>query len=800
MKSMWGRFFLLIGLVLFFGWAQVPVHLNTKGPLHNAVWDSKNPYVQGNKFAQSLKSKNFNTSQFIWIEMDYEHPLTKKDLEDFSKRAKSLKEKTGWVTSSLSRYFRVGEEDFESYIPNEINGTFDISSWRNAIAQNPAVYGHFISKDFTTLSMVLLVPSEENEIPAVRRIIDILEGVEFKSSFESVEAFLHTLNHLFWKTDVFPLQEEGSPKIYVYSWAMGRFGINQGFSVDSRIKIAASFVFLLLPYLMVIFRFVYPCVFSVWVATFLPLLFATGSVWPLQTFGVYQTVYFLPPLALFLVVSFSFNIQKMEIFRTLKEGSFEEKWRKVNRATQPAINLITTITVVSFVVFGLWLQNLWRAVEIDVLFLLGTAWSWIVARYFLPSIYFFFSRFMKEEKGLKWWQKDTCYLIEKTNFHLVQTVTKVNLFILGRVYLKITIWALPLFFLGISSLLFYQGRVNTVSDPLRYLPPDSNIVKMLRHANRDGGPGLDVIQILFGMPSVPYATRTNEFFKEATEFEARLQKIPGIMRTWSVTKEVSFQIKSLQDLEEPKVANAFDLVQEGEDFMNRELASYIHNNEFVLILASHKMERDDELRVVLKEIEKLRSKFMNRNDRLYITIFGEAPFFPEMARILVSQFPQVVISSLALIFLAGFLVARKRGYGIRQCLRVGSVLPQPFIFATGVIGIGMVIFNIPLDMGNSPILQLTIAAAADFSIYPVLFFLSIAGLRNTTKDALEETLREKGKAVLIDCGGNMLCLGLLCMSSFATISYLGFMTQVSLAACVSWSLMTTLPLLVNSQR
>lgn len=798
MKNMWGRFFLLVGLVLVFGWAQIPVHMNTKGPLHNAVWDPENPYVKGNKFAESLRG--FESSQFIWIEMDYVHPVNKEDLSDFSRRVEELEEKTGWVASSLSRYFRVGEEDFESYIPKEINGTFNLDFWKKTVAQNPAVYGQFVSKNFTTLSMVLLIPSEDNEIPAVRKIVDILEGVEFKSPFESVEAFLHELNHLFWKRDVFPIQEKDGPKIYVYSWAMGRFGINQGFCVDSRLKIAASFVFLLLPYLMVIFRFVYPCVFSVWVATFLPLLFATGSVWPLHSFGVYQTVYFLPPLALFLVVSFSFNIQKMEIFRNLKEGTFSEKWQKVNEVTQPAINLITIITVVSFLVFGLWLQNLWRAVEIDILFLLGTGWSWVVAKYFLPSIYFFFSRFTKEEKELKRWQEVICRVVENFNSFLVQMVTKINLLILKRVYLKVAIWAVPLVMLGISSLLFYQGKVNTVSDPLRYLPQDSNIVKTLRHANRKGGPGLDVIQILFGMPSVPYATRTDEFFKEANRFEEQLSKIHGVLRTWSVMKEVTFQVETLRDLEEPKAANAFDLVQEGEDFTNKKLASYIHNDRFVLILASHQMERDDELREVLRQIEELRSKYMDRNKKIFITVFGEAPFFPEMARILVSQFPQVVISSLALMVLAGFLVARRRGYDIGQSLRVGAVLPQPFIFATGVIGIGMVIFNIPLDMGNSPILQLTIAAASDFCIYPLLFFLGIFNLRTKPEDALRETLEEKGEAVIIDCHGNMLCLSLLCMSSFATISYLGFMTQVSLAACVLWSLTTTLPLLVNSQR
>lgn len=786
---MWKRIIILFALVVVFSYAQIPVNQQTKGPIKDSVWDPENPYIKGNKFVQALDG--FKQTQFARLELDFGHPVTKENLIYLNQKTRWIEEETGWVVVSLSNYWKVGGETLEPYIPHQLN-EININEWKERVAQNPAIYGQFISKDFLTLSIIIFFPVEENEIHAVRRLYDILEGINFNQ--QPLKKFWHEIKYIFWKTDLFPLKEKDGPEMYLSSWPTGRFAITQGFFRDIRLKAILGYILLFLPFLVIYFKFTPQYYFPVWTATFLPILFALGSIWLMHPLGIHQSVYSLPPIVATLIVSFSFNIQKMEVF--WKEKDSLDRWQEAGKLIHPAIHLIALLTLVNFALFGWNLQGLWTAIEMDAVFLAGTGWAWIIAVYFLPALHFFFSRFTKEKNELKEWQKKLCWIIDKGLVLSLKGVLHVNFRILASRRLRLTCHLLPSLFLLVASILFLNGKFNTASEPLKYMPQDSNAVKMAQYANRDGGPGLDAIQILFGMPSVPDAIETDEFFKEITAFEKNIKSVPGIRNTFSIIEEAAYQFATVKDLQEPRVQNAVRLVMMGEDFTNPRVASRLHTDRFVLILAFHKMELSNELEKALLAARSLAKEFMARNPKLEIVVFGEVPFFAEMARIIPAQMPQIVLTSLIMIFFFYFIVGRKfgqNGYSVSP-VKTGWILTQTFIFAVGVIGVGMVIFQIPLDMATAAVLPVSIAAAADFNVYPSLRFFQLLSIKKR-KEAMEEALKEKGEAVVVDWLGSSLCLSLLTISLFTPIRDMGALSIVSLVACIGWSLTTTVPLL-----
>ena len=143
---MWKRIAILFVLIAVFGYAQVPVNRQTKGPIKDSIWDSENPYVKGNEFAKNLEG--FQQTQFARLELSFGHPVIKKDLLYLNKKTRWIEEETGWVVVSLSNYWKVGGGTLEPYIPSQLDNQFSLNELRKEVAQNPAVYGQLISKDF----------------------------------------------------------------------------------------------------------------------------------------------------------------------------------------------------------------------------------------------------------------------------------------------------------------------------------------------------------------------------------------------------------------------------------------------------------------------------------------------------------------------------------------------------------------------------------------------------------------------------------------------------------------------------
>lgn len=794
---MWTRLSVLMALVVLFSYAQVPVSRGTKGPIKDSITDPTNYYVQSNNFVNSIK--DFKRAQFVRLDFDFGHKVTESDLVWFQARTAFIEKELNWVTASLCKYWKINDDLIEPYINENLQNGFDIQRWYKDISLNSAVANLLVSPDLTTLSLIIFIPSEENEIQAVRKLYDVLEGVEFNPPIQKLKNVWHEIKYIFWKTDLFPLENENGPKIYLYSWPTTRFAMTMGFFRDTRLKSVVAYTLFFLGFLALYFRFNPQYYWTVWVGTFLPIIFTLGSIWPLQEFlNIRQSVYSLPPIVATLIVSLSFNLQKMETFWGQK-GKGAVRWQFTNKVIHSSIHMIALMTFVNFILFGWNMQSLWVGVEMDAVFLSGTIWAWIMAVYFLPALYFFFSRLCgEEEKELRGWKAALCELVdsglEKINLYVI----KVNLFSFRTKSIQRVCYVMPGIFLVVAGWFFYNGKFNTVSEPLKYLPNNLRVVEMAKYPNRNGGPGMDTIQIIFGIPSNSETIQTDEFFNEALMFHSRLEEIKGVRGTFSIMKEVDFQLK-VADLEEPRIESAVGIVRFGEENINSFLVPYLHTYNYIQIFAFHTMERSDDLERTLVEIRRLAEEFMARNPHLKIRIFGEVPFFAEMARLIPQQIPQIVITSLAMIFCFYFIAIKVfNGGSWTSCLKSGWILTQTFVAAIGIVGLGMVFFRVPLDMATAAILPIAIAAASDFNVYPALCFFRRIRVGEESLEALEGAIKEKGTAVIVDWLGNSICLSLLVMSYFIPIRDIGVLSIVSLTVCVLWSLMATLPLLAKN--
>jgi predicted RND superfamily exporter protein len=115
--------------------------------------------------------------------------------------------------------------------------------------------------------------------------------------------------------------------------------------------------------------------------------------------------------------------------------------------------------------------------------------------------------------------------------------------------------------------------------------------------------------------------------------------------------------------------------------------------------------------------------------------------------------------------------------------RTGLIISVPFVFASAVIVLVMVMLRVPLDQATACITALAINAAIDFSLYYVADYQTALLHGKDLRASLQYALLTKGRIIVIDIVLNVLCFAPLMTSTFIPVARMGWIMIVMLLAC-----------------
>lgn len=785
----WKRMLILGLLIVVFAYAQGPVKEETKGPLYKAIADEDNPYVRSNRAVEKIPGGGkFNLARVVLYAPEGITPVHLAFIQEKT----FVLEGRGWTVVSPANYWKKGRngEPDDKWIPTyfdpEARNREWVTGWLNEACKNRALCGpgKLISPDGTEIAIEFFLDVKEKEIKEVLQLYKELSGLPFKGWFE--EVFFETKYGLLEYDVPIAWNVEGAT-FHLESDVSIRVGMVFGFFMDSYTKSGIGYLVLLL-FLVFHFRFQRRYYWPVWISIVLVDLFTTGSIWPLHRFGIYETSFTLPPMITAVFITLSFCVHVMETLRM-----HGDSWTDVEATTHLAIRRITQLTILNFLIFGYWFSNLSRAVEMEVVLLLGTLWGWTLAKFFLPALYFFFTRRGSQEKKLKGWQQGICDAIDKGVKGLNGWIIRGSFAIYRSPAWQKVIGFAPLVLFIVMFGGFMQGYFTTETDALTYLPESSRHIQDAKRANREGGPGVDLLEMYVGMSEVKSCLKEETCFQNLMEFQGVIEEnIPEARGTFSMGQEVEYQLRM------DPAARFEDIAQEvldGQSDTNPLLRRYLNPSGFVYLSMNHSLYHSGEYRDMRGRVERFIHEFQESHPGFLILLSGESLYYGEVARIIPEQFGQFVITSLLSIFLFSYFFIGRECKVVNP-LRTGWVMMQPFMFAAGSIGLCMVALGIPLDIATAAILPTITAAGSDSCFFPCIRFFGLLQEGLFPEEAMKKALEEKGQAAIVDWFGNSLCLVILVTSYFRPVFYLGTLSMVALFLCIGWSITTALPLLM----
>ncbi len=786
------RIVLVIGFLLpAFAVSVIMAHRTAIGPLEDALWEE----LPG--ITHVVDELGYAIPTPIPVILSWNHPIGKKELLFLREYTEYLKRNLspGWEISSLANYqTRTWDESWgekmEQWSPY-VNlmliaaDEFSMETWEKQIAANPSVYGKYVDKKFQYLTIQAGPPKNMNMFQAIREFRRVAQrNYPPKNTTWYEYARYYVSDYL--DADFTPYREIGWPEILVGSTSAVETLITWAFFVDVDIKILLGYL-LLLPFLFLVFRdpeYALP----VWLGTLFAFLAALASIWPLSLLHMRYSVFLLPTLVGgVMIASLSFNAQLME---DIKRGGGARSWAEWNIKTESvkkSVLHIFRLTLICFALFGFFYQSLWIAIVMDTVLAIGALCALMTQRFVLPALYFFIKERSWRTPKIVAWSADAF-----ENMHarlLEQKVSRLN-----RVprWNGIMIHGALLASLLAAGMLAFRGYIDTNSRQIEFLG-NSNAKTMLNKMAELGR--LDVIPVYFESQLPGDALGSEEFFQAAKEFLEELQRIKDVGSVSSLIDQIDYETNRTDGLAVP-YAKAAELTRFGAK--ESHLTAWTEWKNGVFMWADHPMDNAVGIDEATRRVEEIANRFQAKYPWLMISLFGNTLHYATLALITAKQAPWALLASLFAIFFYYTWMTRQECRGV-PALKGGFVIAQPFLFVSAAITVVMALCDIPLNIATAVIIPIVISAAADANIYPAEeFFLLLkqknAGGHNANaREVAKEALGARGKAVNIDCAGNMLVLGLLLLSSFTPVWHLGMLSCLALAASRWWSINFTLP-------
>jgi len=757
------------------------------GILDDAILDENDSYYKMDQRVEALSSQGLKTGDPIAFLIPFVEIDIKDDLEyvrSFTEKLEEAFPNYGILSLSIAANYEIVEEGGEEvmlsdpYITEEILGdqNFNVAEWKQAVADDPGVFGLLIGRDFDCAQVILLPPMDCDEITVFRQVTELLEEKETP----------------WWmwylKTNIYPSGD--FERVLPAGWAIGR-GVIDAASVSDILTL--STIGLLLTGILFFFSLISfrQAVIATSIVA-MSFLWTRGSIGCLQMMGfeLYERVYILLVFSAQIVAGISFAEHKFACYNRLRDEfpnlSRGETWRKA-RQVNSMILVTAFIAILNFAT--LYLIGVRGIMEVGIFSALGIIWLLILTLWFLPALHTIIggeegqtSNQHVKKAGQKW----DALLNRVINSCLIFLQPKRRFWQMLLLTGAMTILATSLI---VSDYLPNSRKdwkfLEVCTRPLDYVP-GTIVEDASDFLNQPGRYGFGRLPILVqsrnqaGIKDPDFIAEVDKFSKAVAELD-QVREVHSVLNTISVVSRVNYDLELPVNIQQTH--NILTLIEWDLGEQTKEQLWY--DNGFV-IFVSCSADNSNELGRLCEDIQLLAQQEFTTLDVLEFGTLASWPSVDEQIRLgkpwnlFSSQLIVVVICALWVIFRN----RKHQGEGPRLLgWRTGLVMSVPFVFGTAVIALVMIFFRVPLDQATACITALAINAAIDFSIYLVADYQTALLGGRRSEEALHSAMLGKGKVVLIDILLNCLCFAPLMLSHFIPIARLGWIMITMLIAC-----------------
>lgn len=745
-----------------------------------SILNRDDPYYQMDQYVQAKQQEGFMGAECVPLILKFPGGIRgtddlkkilhlHRDAEDaFGRRILSLAE--------APNYKDTGEALLDvPYVGTEVldDKVFDVKKWREDVRSDPAVYGILVGRRFDWASLLIYLPPGYDEMVEAWRIVEFIEGRR-----------IGKLERLF-KKDIH--RKDGM--IGVAGWIMGRWTTHQGLIRDKFFLISLGLVLTTVIFGLSTGSF-RQALFTAVLVIIPAILMVRGSVGLLEKLGfdVRERVFILLAYANCIVQGISFSLHKFECLNRCRD------WSKAKEVDY-LIGITACIAIGGFITLY-WFEVL-TIRELGLLSALGVIYVLSLSVIILPAAYTLMPCTNGSTRRFELFSS----IFDKTAHRCVCLHASLGPR-KGVVLMAVILGGATI----IPALLVARGKLATESRPLEYIH-GSLAYETAQFLNRPGQVGFDFLELL----AEPAARETKiydpHFIAALRSYQQDLKAVAGAREVSSIVGTIEKISRESYGKPLPETANEVSeaiFLLEGN--LSRAVARQLWYDRGIRLSASTDIEETDEARAFVSSCLKL----AHRYPELKVSSFGKIALYPQTDLYIIMGKPKNLFSSQwVIVVVCAMMIFRKT-----KCMGAdggrchwellsgwGSLaMSVPFIFASGVMCLVMIIMHIPLDIVTAAITALAINASVDFAIYFVDSYQEALRDARDTGEAVTQALQDKGVIVIKDMLLNAVCFAPLLTSHFSPIRSLGWIMGVMLVFCCIGTLIVMPPFLMWATR
>lgn len=772
------------------------------GLMDDCLLNRDDPCLLMDKSVEELQSKGLKTGDSVIFVLSFDGSAKLQDLQQlksFTDEVKRRFPECGLLSLSIvPKYRDTGDAIANApYVSQDLltaeakRGGMGLNQWKKEVARDPSVYGLLIGRNFDYAVVVLLLQRGFDEIGVFRRIADFLEE-----------------RHVSWlewfvKTDIKPTARYAN--VSLAGWAAGRGLMDAALTADILRLSAVGMCIVSVAFAL--------SLLSMRQAVIATLIVVLGWIWTrgaiglleLAGIGIYERVYVLLVYTSLIVTGISFVARKFEIYNEVHESlpglPRWEAWRNAASANE----MVIVSGVISIFNFATLYQIGVRGImEVGMLSALGIFFLILLALWFLPAMHILCGGEAKNRAGAvgvlsrRWnsildWFARMSYSAAggkcdgsksaKRGIILTSVLTLLAIALICADYVP-----------GLTkSFKFLEVRTR----PLEYVP-GTIVYRAHQILNRPGNYGFDRLQFAVMPKTSKETVYEPRFLARVHELEQSVRKLQDVREVDSVMDVMEVIARESYKRALPTtVQEAYDSFQMIEWDLGPQVKEQLWCDNALVVYVS--LAADDSNKVGEME-DRVAGVARTQFPDLDVKPFGKLAIYPAVDQYIREGKPMNVITSqwTVIAMCAAWIVWRNRRYRCGVFLsawRVGLVMCLPFVFASAVIALLMVVLRVPLDQTTACVTALAVNAAIDFGLYLVADYHNALVGGSSLPECLSHALAEKGRLIVVDIALNALCFAPLILSSFIPVARLGWVMIVMLLACGYGCLVIMPPLL-----
>jgi len=501
-----------------------------------------------------------------------------------------------------------------------------------------------------------------------------------------------------------------------------------------------------------------------------------------------------------LIPGFSFALRRFEewnsaqCFGINRQEVFWQKWEKADQVGI-ASRLIVFISILDFLFFMVYTNRLGSRsmFQIGIFASFGIFYEWMLAQYFIPSLYKLFGGINDETSKMPLFLQNGSKNLNKLTKKMARFVLRCAL---GNRSAKLSVVVLTSLVL-LTVVLVSYGRLNMESDPGEFLS-GMRIGEMKDELNKQGRPGFSSQEVyVSGDINDPAFMEQVLDYYELISQESRT--VSGILDSFLSTLESDYPQYSVsemgikrviqevakKDSENPEevIGDIWQSIKDEAD--HRVLEKFLSEDGMIFAASSAKTSSSG--------IADFRDMLLNKAvafDLLEVKTPGRLAQYSDLDRGIVQGatinpfLSQIMIFVICAMWIGWNNRKAKSGYKLDP-VKTGIFIAIPFVLATSIMYLFMMAARLPFDIASSAINSIAVSVAIDLPVFFVVAFQRIVLAKADFKNAFEsDAMVEEVEKAIVDFAVNTPAFIPLAFSNFPVIYRIGWLMVLVLFACM----------------